>query len=673
MPPRWRSRSTRSPDRSRQRQLDGVTEPPPSRTVGRGVAVTAAVGAGPSLPRPEEIQLSSRVEVTARITGPTNRPMMPSQRSPPITPQADDAEPEEPADHPGNDEQQREIGALLDEQRPQDVVDDLGEDRHHHKDRPARRRSGRVQPDDARDHAEERAELGDAEQEDDGAEDGGEGDTDGDQPDPRDRGLHDGGDDDSEGDRADGAPRQDHDRVAARSREPPEEAPQLSGRRFAFGVEDRRDRDREQEVEDQASEASSLGREPRQRRPQVRRQARGQFLWSESRQREPAVRQLLADDGQAVQPRRGWRQPQRRQLLGELHDPIGLSEDRRHRQIERDEQDEEQRRRHHRHGRAPAAGEAPLQPEHERPGRDDDHCRPEERAKERPQHPEAARDQKADSQDGQRDAREVAGRNHRRGWHELISETGTRCDSPQVCGACPSFGSSGRFRAAQPNRKMVAAIRPIETPHSNALGEYGCGANGIGPFRSIANTTTFARSRTTPPQASSAPQNSAFGFSRSFAALSSARGKTPPSRISAANRIALGPVNAAPSWPRTTRSPTRTASNTSSAQNPSLPSEASCGMRSARPQAFAIHISTRMTREMPAAMDERKNQTGITGDHQAGSSLSGMSRNSEPSELWCMVERVTAAIASMIGTGSSPGFGRNAQASMPKTAKASPA
>src|SRR5256885_1365237 len=58
--PRWRSRSTRSPDRSRPCQLDGVTEPPPSRTVGRGVAVTAAVGAGPSLPRPEEIRSEER-------------------------------------------------------------------------------------------------------------------------------------------------------------------------------------------------------------------------------------------------------------------------------------------------------------------------------------------------------------------------------------------------------------------------------------------------------------------------------------------------------------------------------------------------------------------------------------------------------------------------------------
>ena len=41
---------------------------------------------------------------------------------------------------------------------------------------------------------------------------------------------------------------------------------------------------------------------------------------------------------------------------------------------------------------------------------------------------------------------------------------------------------------------------------------------------------------------------------------------------------------------------------------------------------------------------------GITGDHHCRASWSGIKRNSEPSELWCMVESVTAAIASMIGS-----------------------
>ena len=49
-----------------------------------------------------------------------------------------------------------------------------------------------------------------------------------------------------------------------------------------------------------------------------------------------------------------------------------------------------------------------------------------------------------------------------------------------------------------------------------------------------------------------------------------------------------------------------------------------------------------------------------------------MSRNSEPSELWCMVESVTAAMASMIGTGFSSPFGRNVQGAVFTVQKALP-
>ncbi len=44
-------------------------------------------------------------------------------------------------------------------------------------------------------------------------------------------------------------------------------------------------------------------------------------------------------------------------------------------------------------------------------------------------------------------------------------------------------------------------------------------------------------------------------------------------------------------------------------------------------------------------MEDKKNETGSTGDHHCGASLSGMSRNNEPRELWCIVENVTAAMA----------------------------
>jgi Lipocalin-like domain len=75
----------------------------------------------------------------------------------------------------------------------------------------------------------------------------------------------------------------------------------------------------------------------------------------------------------------------------------------------------------------------------------------------------------------------------------------------------------------------------------------------------------------------------------------------------------------------------------------------SCLRRSWRFQAFEIHISIRMTRPVPAAIDDRKNEIGITGDHHCGASVPGISRNNDPSELWCIVDSVTAAMASMIG------------------------
>src|ERR1700746_950821 len=81
-----------------------------------------------------------------------------------------------------------------------------------------------------------------------------------------------------------------------------------------------------------------------------------------------------------------------------------------------------------------------------------------------------------------------------------------------------------------------------------------------------------------------------------------------------------------------------------------LPMAASCVVRSCRFHALAIHISTTMTRAVPAAIEEKKKEMGITGDHHCGASLSGINRNNEPRELWCMVESVTAAMASMMGS-----------------------
>ena len=95
------------------------------------------------------------------------------------------------------------------------------------------------------------------------------------------------------------------------------------------------------------------------------------------------------------------------------------------------------------------------------------------------------------------------------------------------------------------------------------------------------------------------------------------------------------------------------------------PTEASRVISSGRRHPFAIHISTRITSAVPAAIDDRKKETGITGDHHCGASMFGISRYSEPSELWCMVDSVTAAIASMIGSALSS-RARKIQARAPK-------
>src|SRR5262245_7995408 len=113
-------------------------------------------------------------------------------------------------------------------------------------------------------------------------------------------------------------------------------------------------------------------------------------------------------------------------------------------------------------------------------------------------------------------------------------------------------------------------------------------------------------------------------------------------------------------------SPSRQTRYTSSDQKVMLPSEANWLIRRVRCHALAIHISTRITSAVPEAIEDRKNDTGRTGDHHWAPSLSGIRRNSEPSELWCIVDRVTAAMASITGSYSLP-RGRKTQARTEKT------
>ena len=132
---------------------------------------------------------------------------------------------------PGKMSSSERFGALLDEQRPHDVVDCLGHHGDDEEPRRAPRRARRVEPDHARHQGEERPELGDAEHEDDCGDEAHERDPEDDEPDRGERRLHSRGDDDPEGDGADGLPRQHDDRLAAVSREPPEKRRSCSAAR----------------------------------------------------------------------------------------------------------------------------------------------------------------------------------------------------------------------------------------------------------------------------------------------------------------------------------------------------------------------------------------------------------------------------------------------------------
>src|SRR6516225_12315363 len=97
-------------------------------------------------------------------------------------------------------------------------------------------------------------------------------------------------------------------------------------------------------------------------------------------------------------------------------------------------------------------------------------------------------------------------------------------------------------------------------------------------------------------------------------------------------------------------SPSRNRRYTNNDQKQIFAIALNCAMRTGRLHAFAIHNSMRMIRAVPAAMEETKNKTGSNGDHHWPASSWGINRNNEPNELWCIVESVTAAMASIIGS-----------------------
>ena len=104
----------------------------------------------------------------------------------------------------------------------------------------------------------------------------------------------------------------------------------------------------------------------------------------------------------------------------------------------------------------------------------------------------------------------------------------------------------------RPNRKIVAAIRPIETPHSKIDGAVGLrrAPRACGPGTSSRRARRSSGCRTTPRTARSAAQKSMSRRERSDRPERRTSGTRPPSTISAAKARPILPEKAPASWPR---------------------------------------------------------------------------------------------------------------------------
>ena len=160
-------------------------------------------------------------------------------------------------------------------------------------------------------------------------------------------------------------------------------------------------------MEQERAEAAGAGGDPADDRRHVRRGLARELLRRRRGVHAPLGGNLRADDRNALDPDRRHRNPD----LGDLdvRQPRGLSHDRRYRDGERRDDDQEQQRGHRRRGQAAPAPQRALQPQQQRPGRDDDHRRPDQGGQERTQDPQRAADQQHDQEYAEDDSHQIAG------------------------------------------------------------------------------------------------------------------------------------------------------------------------------------------------------------------------------------------------------------------------
>ena len=160
-------------------------------------------------------------------------------------------------------------------------------------------------------------------------------------------------------------------------------------------------------MEQERAEAAGAVGDPADDRRHVRRGLARELLRRRRGVNAPLGGKLRADDRNALDPDRRHRNPD----LGDLdvRQPRGLLHDRRYRDGERRDDDHEQQRGHRCRGQAAPAPQRALQPQQQRPGRDDDHRRPYQGGQERPQDPQRAADQQQDQEHAEDDSHQIAG------------------------------------------------------------------------------------------------------------------------------------------------------------------------------------------------------------------------------------------------------------------------
>ncbi len=235
----------------------------------------------------------------------------------------------------------------------------------------------------------------------------------------------------------------------------PAEAPDPPAARLAHRIHDRRDHHGQQELHADEAEAADLATRTSARRgPRTGRLPRRGPPLPSSRTRSRPPRPARRRPGSS-HPVGCDGHLETAQALRPARDLVGVLHDRADRRRERRDEDEQQRERHHRDREPALVPEPALHREHHRPGRDDDHGRPDDRGEERPEDPDGREDQAAH------------GEHREDGTGEIATEFGrsecflSRSTLPAGCGG-RGYPPRAAYNAARNNRMTTVFSRSMK-------------------------------------------------------------------------------------------------------------------------------------------------------------------------------------------------------------------